>query len=283
MTNFITDDLIYANSIARYYITGTPGYAGGGNPVPFNQLDYNTGGGFELTSTDGEFECKFTGKVRVDCQLVFTADVGAGNVALIFKNGSLVSQGPENSSGTSTNKTVYDTFEVETGDIIEVRHTNTGTLSGNIAYCYIVMQRVAQYSAGEPAGFALATATKAGLVKSAESGSIVLTNSGSDNINTTVYYARVGKLVTISWTGVTFDSSTAAVSDAFLPTTIVDSALGEPFNVVALSGNPTIGYRVNINHANRTIGFGNFDMTTTGNQSVAGTTCPAASISWVLP
>jgi hypothetical protein len=168
------------------------------------------------------------------------------------------------------------------GEQISLTASSSTSVAVDSIGSYMTIRRLGDYSAGQPVGFGKAEGGNFGLVD-VESGSVTLTNSGSDNINTTVYYSRVGKLVTISWTSVTFDSSANAISAAFLPTTIVDSTLGDPGNVVSLGGNPTIGYRVNINHTNRTIGFSNFDMTTTGNQSTSGTSCPAASFSWVLP
>jgi hypothetical protein len=180
--NLINDNLVYSNSIARYYITGTPAYGAGGTPIPFNQLSYNSGGGIELTGTDGEFEVKFDGFLKVRAQTQWTADIGAGQVMTIVRNNATVSQGPENSVGAITSKQIDDTFEVSTGDIIAVRFTNTGTLSGNPAYCYIAMERVATYTAGQPAGFGVATNALFGLVKTGikeDTGWIDFTNGTS--------------------------------------------------------------------------------------------------------
>lgn len=115
-----------------------------------------------------------------------------------------------------------------------------------------------------------------------DSGTIVLSSSGSQNISGTLYYSRSLGNVTLSWTAaLTHDSAAdSTTATGVIPAPILASSGATP-NIHYLAGNPTLGYRAEVSHVNGTLTLSGFNMTGTGNLATATTVTPAGTIAWV--
>jgi hypothetical protein len=150
MTNFITDDLINANAKAQFYNT-TPATADGSLRVLFDTTEFNDNDIFVLDTVNREVVCNFNGIVQVNVDL--SASSGTLVSARISLNNSAeYATGISNSGGSRATSSAM--VPVSSGDRISVKDSGVK----------LDIARVSEYSAGEPAGFGLATETKAGLL-----------------------------------------------------------------------------------------------------------------------
>ena len=212
MTNFITDDLIKANSKLKVSLSSATGtLTEGVTPVPFNTTDYNVGQGFSYSA--GSITCLFDGYVTVQAAAVGTgAWSGTGFALCVYKDGSQAAVGQ---NGTQSRITVATTLQVSKNEVLQIRLVGgSAAFDGPVAATYAAFSRVAEYSAGSAAGFGLASATSAGLVK-AISGNVAATTSNLINItsfsqSSSIMFTLVGDIVTCAWRGRPVYSSTSA-------------------------------------------------------------------------
>ena len=194
MTNFITDDLIKANSKLKVSLSSASStLTEAVTPVPFDTTDYNVGQGFSYSA--GSITCLFDGYVTVQAAAVGTgAWSGTGFALCVYKDGSQAAIGQ---NGTQSRMTVATTLQVSKNEVLQIRLVGgSAAVDGPIAATYATFSRVAEYSAGSAAGFGLASETQAGLLPFY--GELTVSNLSVSSICAVpfdAYYTRIGRRV----------------------------------------------------------------------------------------
>jgi hypothetical protein len=169
MTNFITDDLINANVRSKW---STSASAAGTSftPIDFDSVHPGMAAIGNWTNDGaGTITMPAKGSFRFTVGILATTSIAGNIVIYVYKNGSAVgSVGRGDSTGTNNQRLSGSlTVDCEKGDTVYITHNDAGgfSLDNNTVETFLEIVRVADYSAGEPAGFGLATETQAGLVK----------------------------------------------------------------------------------------------------------------------
>lgn len=170
--NIINDNLVTANSRARFYNT-SPATADGNSRILFDTTDFNVGGGFTLDTVNREIVCNFNGYVKVNADLATTAG-SLTTCRISLNNGVEYAIGVANAIGNRSASSAM--IPVQNGDRISVKDGNGATYGGASWDMNLDIYRLADYSAGQPAGFALASASDYGLVKS----EVITVDNGAD-------------------------------------------------------------------------------------------------------
>ena len=162
--NLINDNLIAANSRARFYASTTQAVAGH-TVVDYAGDDYNDGGGFTRIN-DNSWTVNFTGKVNVSSQVYNGSSTTPAAARLNVRvNGTEKSTGTGgySQSGLSMNQTI----SVTVGDTLDMYLlSNAGeTIQSGLGATFVTFDRLSDFSAGQPAGFGVATPDVYGLVK----------------------------------------------------------------------------------------------------------------------
>jgi len=211
MTNFITDDLINANVRVKYS-GASASITNATIAIDFDTPVYNEG--FENISA-GEFTIPVDGQYQIQLGLELTGS--SNGTALVYVDGVEADVG-----GTNQNLARHrcsSVLNLTKGQTVSGRFPNTSSLTGSSNLNYLAITRIAQYSAGEPAGFALATATKAGLITNYETVTLNLDNDFSNGV---IRCERINKTITISQVNSAFGAShangtSAETSSGFIP------------------------------------------------------------------
>ena len=203
MTNFITDDLINANVRSKWKLASNFSAPG---DIPFttvdttlNQIgDWSTSGDAIVIPADGDYQ--------INCQCEATSDWPKNSILGVKVNGggivNLMTKAPD----TGIRVEGSTTLSLLAGDAITIETNGTATIDSNSATTFLIVTRIAQYSAGEPAGFALATATKAGLITNYETVTLNLDNAFSNGV---IRCERINKTITISQVNSAFGAAHA--------------------------------------------------------------------------
>ena len=170
--NLITDDVTQANMRLKYtnittFATSVSAY----DIVKFGTSVYDVGA--DYNSTTGAFTAPADGEYRFSVRLGVTAQMATGDALyLVLKLNDLTSssfnhviQHPQYHDRWNATE---ETISLSKGDTISVHVLTTGnnyTLENSTARSTFSVERVADYTAGQPVGFGLATADNAGLVK----------------------------------------------------------------------------------------------------------------------
>jgi hypothetical protein len=162
--NIVNGSLVTANARARFYANTTQPVAGH-TVVDFAADDYNDGEGFTRINGNS-WTVNFTGKVRVSSQVYNSGTTTPAAARLNVRvNGTEQSTG---TGGWSQNGiSMSQTINVTAGDTLDMYLlSNAGqTIQSGIDATFVTFDRLADYTAGEPTGFGVATETNYGLVK----------------------------------------------------------------------------------------------------------------------
>lgn len=190
---------------------------------------WNVGGGYSTSGSGFTVPAGFGGKYRINTSVyVNSTNVLASTYALRLYRGAtwgtslLVAELDRRSPPASTGFQLIGSTEVNlaAGDTLYLgifgsgnNSINTLSVAGGVTDTNWQISRVADENNEPVVGFGLATSTQAGLVSAEESGSFTSTYSGAIATpqNGTTYYHRVGKRVTLQFSG-TSDAATAGTN-----------------------------------------------------------------------
>jgi hypothetical protein len=224
MTNFITDDLINANARCIFTLN-TTSPVGSGGTFDFTS-EVSQSGGF--TAASGDIFVPADGTYHISWRIGGISDVPATGQTYASKNNTGIAISARSSSGGSDGRSLDGSgyLELAKGDAVRIKMADAtfpGQNSG-ASNSFFSITRVSDYSAGEPAGFGLATETQAGLVRRHETGTFTLDNGFTNG--GTLYYELINNTFTLSlrdnltFTGSTIISSSAGLIPArFIPFT----------------------------------------------------------------
>lgn len=163
MTNFITDDLINANARCIFTLN-TTAPVGSGGTFDFTSEVFQSGG---FTSSSGDIFVPSDGMYYVSWRVSGISNVGVNGQTNASINNTGTAIAGRSSSGGSDGRSLDGKGYVTLvkGDAVRIKMVDVTFPSQNsgASESYFSIVRVADYSAGEPAGFGLATETQAGL------------------------------------------------------------------------------------------------------------------------
>jgi hypothetical protein len=182
----LSGSVVNANAKGRWTLASDISHNEGAvNAVPWNTEAYNIGG---FTNTSGKITIPANGYYKITTQWDWNNTSVGGPVIYIVKD-SVIMRSAAIPISTADNCDIAEmTLECEKGEQIWVAHSSSNaseTIKGGAARSYLEITRLAEYSAGQPAGFGLATATEYGLVKKA--GGVVWTEAKQDLSSTGPY------------------------------------------------------------------------------------------------
>ena len=164
--NLLNDNVITANSRAFFKRNSASSSISSGSNWPLFSLaganTFNIGGGFTITS-ETTVTCNFDGYVNFGGVMVGGSSINWRSVLKVA--GSTV----QDFLAYQTANAIYSapwsaTFQVSEGDTIEFENSSGASSTvGDNGFCYL--ERISDFSAGQPVGFGLATANLFGLVK----------------------------------------------------------------------------------------------------------------------
>ena len=155
--NIVNGSLVNANVRVKYS-GASASITNATIAIDFDTPVYNEG--FENISA-GEFTIPVDGQYQIQLGLELTGS--SNGTALVYVDGVEADVG-----GTNQNLARHrcsSVLNLTKGQTVSGRFPNTGTLTGSSNLNYLAITRIAQYSAGEPTGFGLATDKKYGLNK----------------------------------------------------------------------------------------------------------------------
>jgi hypothetical protein len=167
MTNFITDDLINANIKSEWYLgTGSVGPSTNGGVCDFSVLQSGSVG--DWTNSNGSITIQHTGWYRIIFSLGSSGTTFSNMTVVIRLNGVNV-RDPFVEAASSNTYQADGTAEIyiTEGQVLTITASNDYNVFADYR-SVMTISRVAQYSAGEPAGFGLGTPTRVGLVKAGQ-------------------------------------------------------------------------------------------------------------------
>ena len=166
--NLINDNLVAANSRMILHLAVSAGASGGGNICPFDTTDQDVGGGFSHDGS-GTVTCNFDGFVFCSAYINMTGGLSNGDL-IIRKNGTNAKPGLNPFAIGITSGNVAGSIAVSNGDTLDIFYSGAkdnyqgGGFAG-AGICQVDFFRIPDYSAGQPAGFGLATSSVAGLMQ----------------------------------------------------------------------------------------------------------------------
>lgn len=163
--NVITDSVVKANARAKYTLTTTTAVSAGA-AYDFDSEIYNEGGFTD--SGAGVITVPAPGKYQVMARVSYTSDAGALHKLELEKNGTVVGAGDTSGGGNEGRSlSLFAEVECAAGDTLEIVHSG-GTSPAQVAgegESSLSISRLADYSAGQAASFAVAKFDVYGLVK----------------------------------------------------------------------------------------------------------------------
>lgn len=162
--NLINDNLVAAN--ARFRSVFAPGNYGDAVPIDFaSTITFNEGSGFVPQGSGTQVKVLFDGYIRINITVQYTGSPNPLGTLYVTKGGPSIVD--SSLVQYSNNRFVIDDIiQVSKNDVLDIRF-NGGPIDllGSGGRDKVVLTRVPDYSAGQPAGFGLASATNYGLVK----------------------------------------------------------------------------------------------------------------------
>ena len=206
VTNYISDNIIYANYKSRHTTNAAQEFTTGSiDTVVFEDLDYESHSAYN-TST-GVFTAPVAGKYRFAARVTLNASPTGAQTIFFYKNDTLVSRKTLNTDGGTNTVELEDTLDLAAGDEVEVRYQqNDGTfsLSTSTGYNVLAIEKVAEYSAGQAVAMPRYQTT-----------TVALASSGSfDASCPAITLTRIGNVVTITSAGALTHASSSSVSSA---------------------------------------------------------------------
>lgn len=210
MSNYLmSDNVVYANHRFRAG-RSTNTAAPTGVTVNFNSIFYDPDNAYD--NTTGIWTCPADGEYRIDAQVRLDSMTAGNNLALEIRKNNIVEAQTftvNDSSGRAV-QPITTTLRLVKGNDIRITLNYggaTGTITGQLLYNWFSIERVPDYSAGQPVGFGVATESRPGLISSeGELTDITGQCSISAGSNVTsagvlnyVRYYRIGKLITVSF------------------------------------------------------------------------------------
>lgn len=163
--NLLTDDVTYANVRSKWALSS------GNLSTDFNPLHFDIPNSEFTTigtwaNTDGNITIPADGTYHISCAIEGSANFPGTGTLVVQVGGVLKAQ----LFKVSTNEFYAggDCYlDLSAGDVLNIRFATTGssTLDTGETQSFLSITRVADYSAGQPVGFGLATDTQYGLVK----------------------------------------------------------------------------------------------------------------------
>jgi hypothetical protein len=237
--------LVQANARSKWRVSSTYAYLDSAN-IDFDTVGtgftnigdwVNDGSGQITVPVDGVYD--IIGSVETSTGF-WTAD----RALTVHVNGSLVAYlGRGNGVDRSIKGTAL--LKLTKGDLLTFRINDSQSIIAAESQTYLSISRVADYTAGQPAGFGLSTDSLPGLVSRELSGTHDM-STDSEFTSGTMRYAKVGNICTmsidigvvLSGVAVSHSSNTAPLPVSMRPSTSIRSgpvAVGDTVTVTGIS------------------------------------------------
>lgn len=196
MSNYLmSDNVVYANARMKANSTSAANVVSG-VAIIFENEDYDSASAYDETT--GQYTVPADGEYRVSFAVTPTSIGTDGYIANINVAGTNVVRRSYDFTQT-TSQTIFHegTVSATKGQIITVNVSGANfptVKNGDSARNYLTIERVADYSAGQPVGFGVATADRYGLVQAPK---YITEQSFTGFVGTTVYSQLTPDTITI--------------------------------------------------------------------------------------